>query len=134
MSPSFPSATPQCQETSGFLFSHPCERGSTTQCMRCQRAICLLHMRTLDGAETVCVTCARAADNGDENRDPSDTSDEDDPSYYYEDYGYYGRDAWRGSGASSSSSGNDRNDFTEADGESVRREDDASFEEDLGGS
>ncbi|MBN9681192.1 MULTISPECIES: hypothetical protein [unclassified Corallococcus] len=133
MSPSFASAE-QCLETSGFLFSHPCERGATTQCMRCQKPICLLHMRTLDGGEAVCVTCARAADNGDENRDPSDTSDfdEDDPSYYYEDYGYYGRDAWRGSGASSS--GSDPNDFTEADGESVRREDDASFEEDLGGS
>ncbi|WP_223641055.1 hypothetical protein [Corallococcus sp. EGB] len=132
MSPSFPSAE-QCLETSGFLFSHPCERGATTQCMRCQKPICVLHMRTLDGEETVCVTCARAADNGDENRDASSSEyDEDDPSYYYEDYGYYGRDAWRGSG--SSSSGTDRNDFTEADGESVRREDDASFEEDLGGS
>ncbi|AFE03358.1 hypothetical protein COCOR_00231 [Corallococcus coralloides DSM 2259] len=132
MSPSFPSDKPQCQETSGFLFSHPCERGATTQCMRCQKSICLLHMRTLDGGEVACVMCARTADNGDENRELSNTSDEDDPSYYYEDYGYYGRDAWRGSG--SSSSGSDPNDFTEADGESVRREDDASFEEDLGGS
>ncbi|QAT81854.1 hypothetical protein EJ065_0245 [Corallococcus coralloides] len=131
MSPSFASAEP-CLETSGFLFSHPCERGATTQCMRCQKPICLMHLRTLDGAETVCVMCARTADNGDENRDLSNTSDEDDPSYYYEDYGYYGRDAWRGSG--SASSGSDPNDFTEADGESVRREDDASFEEDLGGS
>ncbi|NNB85783.1 hypothetical protein HI113_13735 [Corallococcus exiguus] len=131
MSPSFASAE-QCLETSGFLFSHPCERGATTQCMRCQKPICLMHMRTLDGGEAVCVACARAADNGDENRDPSDTSHDDDPSYYYEDYGYYGRDAWRGSG--SSSSGSDPNDFTEADGESVRREDDASFEEDMGGS
>ncbi|MFP2900097.1 hypothetical protein [Corallococcus sp. 4LFB] len=131
MSPSFPSAE-QCLETSGFLFSHPCERGASTQCMRCQKPICALHLRMLDGAETVCVTCARAADNGDEDRDRSDTTDEDDPSYYYEDYGYYGRDAWRSSGSSSSS--RDTNDFTEADGESVRREDDASFEEDLGGS
>ncbi|MFB1483393.1 hypothetical protein [Corallococcus sp. RDP092CA] len=133
MSPSFASAE-QCLETSGFLFSHPCERGASTQCMRCQKPICALHARALDGEEVVCVTCARAADNGDENRDASGSEDdEDDPSYYYEDYGYYGRDAWRGSGPASSS-GPDRDDFTEADGESVRREDDASFEEDLGGS
>ncbi|MCY1040819.1 hypothetical protein OV208_05740 [Corallococcus sp. bb12-1] len=129
MSPSFASAE-HCLETSGFLFSHACERGASTQCMRCQKPVCVLHTRMLDGAESVCVSCARTADNGDENRDGSETDwDEDDPSYYYDGYGYYGRDAWAASGTS-----HDRNDFTEADGESLRREDDASFEEDLGGS
>lgn len=131
MLPIFSSAE-QCLETTGFLFSHPCKRKASTQCARCQKPVCMLHGRMLDGAENVCVTCARAADNGDENRDPSDTSPDDaegDPSYYYEAYGYYGRDAWSTSGAA-----RDRDDFTEADGASVRREDDASFEEELGGS
>ncbi|CAM3409187.1 hypothetical protein G4177_00550 [Corallococcus sp. ZKHCc1 1396] len=128
MSPSFPSAE-HCLETSGFLFSHACERAAATQCTRCQKPLCLLHMRMLDGAESVCVSCARMADNGESN-DGSETDwDENDPSYYYDGYGYYGRGAWTTAGAS-----HDRNDFTEADGESLRREDDASFEEDLGGS
>ncbi|RKG81937.1 hypothetical protein [Corallococcus terminator] len=128
MSPSFASAE-HCLETSGFLFSHACERGASTQCSRCQKPVCALHTRMLDDGE-VCVSCARTADNGDENRDGSETDwDEDDPSYYYDGYGYYGRGAWTASGTS-----HDRNDFTEADGESLRREDDASFEEDLGGS
>jgi hypothetical protein len=130
MPPSFPSAE-QCLETSGFLFSHPCERGSASLCARCQKPICALHTRMLEDG-TVCVSCARSSDNGDENRDRDNDSSyaEDDPSYYYDDYGYYGRDAWGSSGSSS----RDSNDFTEADGESLRREDDGAFEEDLGGS
>ena len=131
MRPSFPSAE-HCLETSGFLFSHSCERAAATQCMRCQKPVCALHMRMPDGAETLCVSCARTADNGDENRDASNSAyADDDPSYYYDGYGYYGRGAWTTAGGSRS---HDKNDFTEADGESLRREDDASFEEDLGGS
>jgi hypothetical protein len=75
--------------------------------------------------ELLCTRCG--AEDSDEDEDSDSDTSEDDPSYYYEGYGYYGP-------SSPGSQGQDPNDFTEADGESLRHEDDASFEEDLGGS
>lgn len=119
MPPSFDSFGP-CLETAGFLFSHPCSRPASTECSRCGKRICDEHTSTLEDG-LVCASCYRASDE-------SDSEDSDDPSYYYDDYGYYGSGGWGSGGA------RDANDFTEADGESLRHEDDASFEEDLGGS
>ncbi|MFP2930589.1 hypothetical protein ACLESO_36405 [Pyxidicoccus sp. 3LG] len=102
--------------------------------MRCEKRICALHLALVEG-ETRCSTCAREGADDDEDsdeteRDSGRSTDEDDPSYYYEDYGYYGP----GSSVGGGDTAHDPNDFTEADGESLRHEDDASFEEDLGGS
>jgi hypothetical protein len=49
-------------------------------------------------------------------------------SYYYRDYGYYGH------GSSGHDILHDPDDFTEADGESLRAEGSQPFEEDMGGS
>ncbi|MCP3143091.1 hypothetical protein [Pyxidicoccus xibeiensis] len=127
-----PERTPTgfCQDEGGFLFPHPCGRPASASCMRCGKLVCGRHLSTVD-AELVCSTCARE-DSDDDSEDETQTSareDEDDPSYYYEDYGYYGPGSSLGG-----DKGHDPNDFTEADGESLRHEDDASFEEDLGGS
>ncbi|NMO18003.1 hypothetical protein HPC49_14845 [Pyxidicoccus fallax] len=128
MSP--PSEAP-CQETTGFLFSHACGEPMEAACDRCGKILCRDHVSSVQG-ESLCMTCAEEEedDEGDEGADSdSDSSPtEDDPSYYYDDYGYYGGSTWGGG------SSKDPNDFTEADGESLRNEDDASFEEDLGGS
>lgn len=114
-----------CLETTGFLFSHPCGRAAGAACTRCGKSVCDAHLVAL-GMELVCTTCSR--EQSDESED-SEHAGEDDPSYYYEDYGYYGRGSpW------SRHSSHDPHDFTEADGESLRHEDDASFEEDMGGS
>jgi hypothetical protein len=125
-----------CQQSTGFLFSHDCGRPAAAACMKCGKRVCDMHLTAL-GTELVCSTCAEDDDDdedededGDHDSGDSDSDsgpDEDDPSYYYKDYGYYGPgSAW--------GRGKDPNDFTEADGESLRHEEDASFEEDLGGS
>ncbi|NOK01649.1 MULTISPECIES: hypothetical protein [Myxococcus] len=114
-----------CQENVGFLFSHGCGSPAAMTCMRCAMPLCEQHVTSV-GAEMLCATCARQHDDytGDRNG-----VDEDHPSYYYDNYGYYGAAASSGSGRA-----HDANDFTEADGASLRHEDDASFEEDMGGS
>ncbi|WP_240359265.1 hypothetical protein [Pyxidicoccus trucidator] len=136
MSPS-PMSEGLCQESTGFLFSHECGLPAGAGCPRCGKRVCDAHL-TSAGGELVCATCAEDTEEGDESDSDSDSDSgpdsdsspaEDDPSYYYKDYGYYGPgSSWAGSGAK------DPNDFTEADGESLRHEGDSSFEEDLGGS
>ncbi len=117
-----------CQENVGFLFSHACGGDAALACMRCAKPLCAAHLRSA-GGESLCAQCAREHEDSTEEQH---AADEDDPSYYYNDYGYYGA-ASAGSSWGRGSS-HDANDFTEADGESLRREDDASFEEDMGGS
>lgn len=121
---------PPCEQEGGFLFSHACGQPAGTLCSRCGKRVCDMHLAA-EAEGMFCETCAEEEDDEGEDGDGeggSDTS-EDDPSYYYEDYGYYGSGSSWSRGAS-----NDPNDFTEADGESLRHEDDAAFEEDLGGS
>ncbi|QSQ21842.1 hypothetical protein JY651_42965 [Pyxidicoccus parkwayensis] len=120
-----------CQYRTGFLFAHECGRLAGATCSKCGKRVCDMHLTAL-GEGLVCASCAED-DDGDEDSEGGsdsdvDSSDEDDPSYYYKDYGYYGP------GSTWSRDGNDPHDFTEADGESLRHEEDASFEEDLGGS
>ncbi len=129
---------PSCEQEGGFLFSHACGLPAGTLCSRCGKRVCDVHLAA-EAEGMFCQTCAEEEDDdeGDGHEEGSDAS-EDDPSYYYEDYGYYGSgSSWsQGSQGSqgSSGSGHDPHDFTEADGESLRHEDDAAFEEDLGGS
>lgn len=124
--------TPSCEQSLGFLLPRSCGAPVAAQCLLCGKSVCQDHLSQVD-AQTVCVSCAGDLDeeggDADVDTDADAYSREDDPSYYYKDYGYYGSgSSWAG-GASG-----DPNDFTEADGESLRNEDDASFEEDLGGS
>jgi hypothetical protein len=125
-------STGPCQQSTGFLFSHECGLPAAATCPRCGKRVCDAHLSAL-GGELVCTSCAETGEEegADEESGGDAGSDvsEDDPSYYYRDYGYYGPgSAWAKDG------GRDPNDFTEADGESLRHEEDASFEEDLGGS
>lgn len=131
MSP-FPLREGPCQASTGFLFAHECGQPAAASCPRCGKRVCDTHL-VAAAEELVCSTCAEADDEGHEGGTTSHSDsapDEDDPSYYYKDYGYYGPGSSLGGGSSS----RDSNDFTEADGESLRHEDDTSFEEDLGGS
>lgn len=114
-----------CQENVGFLFSHGCGNPAAMTCMQCAMPLCEQHVSPLS-AEMLCSACARQ--HGGSTGDRRGVT-EDHPSYYYDNYGYYRGTALAGSGRA-----HDANDFTEADGESLRHEDDASFEEDMGGS
>lgn len=122
-----------CEQSTGFLFAHDCGRPAAAACLKCGKRVCDMHLTAL-GSELLCATCAEDGEDdegsdGDSDSDSGFSDDEDDPSYYYKDYGYYGPGSAWGRGG-----GHDPNDFTEADGESLRHEEDASFEEDLGGS
>lgn len=142
-----PPSTPlgPCQERAGFLFAHECTRLATQPCARCLKAICEGHSHPVD-EELLCTTCATNDDDDDEESEgtegemPDSWEDEDEPnpylysSYYYRDYGYYGHGSWGHDLVP------DPNDFTEADGESLRDEGTETFEgserfeEDMGGS
>ena len=48
-----------CQETSGFLFSHRCDRIAVKECVRCKKAICQDHGHSIpDGL--ACTTCLKS--------------------------------------------------------------------------
>ncbi len=87
-----------CHETSGFLFSHPCDRFSVQQCRQCQKPICEDHGHdTPEGV--VCTTCLkkqkqaqRQTSRDDQTTTPSDyghTTYGNDP-YFYRDHYYPG--------------------------------------------
>jgi hypothetical protein len=100
--------------------------------MRCAKFICEQHGH-LTGTELLCTACARTAAAESNSESDADDSTLDDPylysSYHYNGYGYYGRGPWQHGEA-----GPDPDDFTEADGESLRGEASADFEQDMGGS
>jgi len=48
----------QCNETSGFLFSHPCSEPSDHVCGECQKPICGKHAVDTQGLLR-CTTCAK---------------------------------------------------------------------------
>ena len=93
-----------CQETSGFLFSHPCDRFAVQQCVRCQKPICEDHgQETPEGV--VCITCLkrqkqieRQANRDDQTTTTSDyghTSYGSDPYFYgYHYYPGYGHSVY----------------------------------------
>ncbi|WP_338873152.1 hypothetical protein [Myxococcus stipitatus] len=117
-----PFSSEGCEVSTGFLFSRPCGMPAGALCPRCGQRACDAHLTSVEGA-LVCTSCG-AQDSGD-----SEDEGDEDARTYYQDYGYYGSGSSWGRGTS-----RDPNDFTEADGESLRREEDAAFEEDLGGS
>lgn len=134
-----------CNEKSGFLFSHPCDRLPNQTCSLCEKPICNDHAHPQhDQQETkmVCTTCAKKArkitKNHQRQRGYRSRDFYDDPYFYGPQYGGY----WYRRGIYSSHHdhhhshddhwGHDRNDFTEADGESFQQNfGDDEFESDM---
>ena len=124
----------ECQETSGFLFSHRCGDFALNTCGACQKRICerhTVHQETGD----LCSTCFKRLTPAQQPTDPNSQTYRyrNDP-YYYSHYyypGYYYH--------SRPSRGVDRRDFTESDqaalggGEATGRDAEA-FEDNMGAS
>ena len=126
-----------CQERSGFLFSHACRENASETCARCSKVICEAHAHPEAGA-LICSTCAK----GDARREQRSNHRRSGGKYrhhdYYHDspylygggyygYGHYGYGYW-------GSSHMHRDDFTEADAQSLGGDASEGFEDDIGGS
>ena len=150
--------TGECQETSGFLFSHRCGSIAVRECSQCAKSICQEHSVDLGGM-LVCVTCAKQQREAPppDQQPGSDTS----PPYstgggYYNQSPYFYSDTWysnsgmnRGHwrrhhndprhGADAGLGDGGTSDFTDSDeamtrGEEPDRNDMDGFENDMGGS
>jgi hypothetical protein len=84
-----------CEERSGFLFAHACDRTAVWQCVQCGKNICFEHTRMGAGGNT-CIACLRppAAQPEQDSRQAGD-----DPYFYasdgYDADGYYDADDYR---------------------------------------
>jgi hypothetical protein len=113
-----------CQETSGFLFPHPCGRPGVLRCVKCGKFICMEHARPQEMEQFLCVTCSRLADDeGDSGGAAWDRDDDEDDPYFYS-------SRYR---AQSGAPAPDPQDFTEGDRAALEGEGGA-FEDDMGGS
>ncbi|HYO68399.1 MAG TPA: hypothetical protein VEU33_20190 [Archangium sp.] len=125
-----------CQEKAGFLFAHDCPRPAIQRCAQCDKPICAEHGHPWNSQQicTGCFKATRREEAGAAKFRRAPESVDSDPylysSYYYRGYGYYGQGYWGHDVL------DDPNDFTEADGLSLRQraEDRREFEEDMGGS
>ena len=115
-----------CNEKSGFLFSHACDRLPVQNCNRCQKPICQEHAHTHESG-MVCTTCARKLDDRYERRGNRHRYYDG----YYGDPYFYGRPYGYGWGRHHHRHEHDPHDFTEADGEAFEAHGDADFESDL---
>lgn len=111
-----------CNETSGFLFSHPCDQFCVHECGKCGRPICQDHAQH-DVGRVLCTTCARKR----VSRGHHGTHDDYDPYFY------------GGTGYGHSRGGfffhrHDPHDFTEGDAAGLRAEMDDDFENDMSAS
>ncbi|MCP4175389.1 MAG: hypothetical protein GY758_31965 [Fuerstiella sp.] len=121
-----------CNEKSGFLFSHECFQPPVDSCNMCSKPVCQEHSHS-DGAAVVCTSCAkkdqqRVHERGGSRRGRSRYYDDHDP-YFYGGY-YYGsgyHDGYYGGHS-------DPLDFTEADSASLETEGDEQFESDMSAS
>ena len=84
-----------CQERSGFLFAHPCDRLAAWTCSTCQKQVCDAHVRNVAG-RSQCITCMKTAGL---QPPPPPGGVYDDPywysRYHYRDYSYYDLDDYR---------------------------------------
>ncbi len=110
-----------CEETSGFLFSHPCDRPAVGNCFECGRAVCQAHTASqYDGV--LCTSCAKQHYREEKRR----YFDKHDPYYYPTHHypGYY----------------YDEHDFNESDearlmaGKELTEDEAGAFEDDMGAS
>lgn len=118
-----------CTETSGFLFSHPCRNAPSASCQKCAKGVCAKHIHPTPNGY-MCTSCAKKAATSAKRHGRQWGAWEDDPllygTFYYDDYGYYGRGHW----------GHEHlpDDFTEADGASFVEEGEGDWEHDMGAS
>lgn len=127
----------RCNETSGFLFSHDCDRRPIKKCDQCMKPICEEHTCEFAMPEetALCTSCAKskqqpnqtAGGRGGNSRHHRDDHDTYDP-YFYGGY-YYGSGYHHGGYMSASRS--DPNDFTEADSQSLVGDPSEGFESDM---
>ena len=120
-----------CNEKSGFLFSHPCDRMPRGECSQCRKPICVDHSHVLDDTSdvAVCTTCAketkRVNRKSQRRRGYHDRDFYDDPYFYGPRYGGYWDRRHR------HRHDHDEHDFTEADAESLHNIGDHEFENDM---
>ncbi len=125
-----------CNETTGFLFKHQCDRYPQKRCEACNKPICPDHERPLDGM-ILCVACNRAETRRRGLKVRPQRGYDDDPYFYggtyYPGYGYYGPRHHTQFHAHDASGGQaDPNDLNAGDAESLKHEDDEDFETDMG--
>jgi hypothetical protein len=118
-----PSSSPFCQETSGFLFSHPCGRPASFTCVRCGKRICAQHMRPSPPEAFLCISCARTQDTDSGSTDHDDENGGD-PYFYADDYRSRSDFAETG----------DAMDFQEGDRSALGEDEGGAWEDDTGGS
>ena len=84
-----------CQERSGFLFAHPCDRLAAWTCATCQKQVCDAHVRVSNG-QPRCITCLKTAGT---IPPPAPAGYYHDPywysNYHYHDYSYYDLDDYQ---------------------------------------
>ena len=119
-----------CREKAGFLFSHTCNNIAVGECSLCGKQVCEDHWPTIESVR-LCTTCARKAVDDDARR-ATTKYDDYNPYFYsyrtYRGWGYYGAGCWGIDYVGTPGAG-DSTDFTEADGESVRVEEETGFEQ-----
>ncbi len=133
----------RCNDRSGFLFSHDCLQMPSGRCAQCERPICEDHSQPSDESGVWCKTCAKqllqssGSSSSTTNRRYQERQgwSQDDPyfygGYHYAGWGYYGPGYW-GHRTYQSTRNHDPHDFTEADSESLRDDDEpAEFEKDM---
>ena len=83
-----------CEDRSGFLFAHACDRVASISCEACQKHVCPQHLRG-EGGRPLCVACARkeAAEPKAENAERRQGMAHADPYLYGAYYGYSMYDA-----------------------------------------
>ena len=134
----------ECNETSGFLFSHRCGQPAMNKCVQCQKPICERHTYTSPDkpGEQFCTTCAKQfLSQQPPPTTPGQTPYYSSPYYGYEPYfytGYYYHGYPYGGYHRSGHNAGSR-DFTDADersltGSEPTAEDARAFENDMGGS
>ena len=127
-----------CNEKTGFLFRHPCDRYPQNRCDACNKPICPDHERPLEEGMILCVACYRAETRRRGLSIHHHRRYDDDPYYYggtyYPGYGhYYGSGLFMHGHSHGSPSGHaDPNDLNAGDAESLKNEDDEDFETDMG--
>ncbi len=128
-----------CNERSGFLFDHDCDRVPAVSCGQCGRPVCEEHLRMTDDGDR-CITCQRQVPESRKARKHSVDEDGDESNYYYYDPYFYhhhyeseGAEYW-GKESYAAATGTDANDFTEGDAHALQSEGNEGFETDMGGS
>ena len=116
-----------CNEKSGFLFSHACDRPASVSCGHCDKPVCGDHLHSVEG-QSVCTSCAKRQKSQAGNRTNRHYDRYDDDPYFYG--GYYYGSGFHSFGYRSASQ-HDPHDFTEADSESLLSDHEDGFENDM---